>query len=325
MDLRETVVRNRPAWERLEALMAQARSRGLSSLLPAELKELGLLHRKISADLATARTFHADSRLVGYLNDLALRSHNMVYRAPRRSVAAILTGLWRSIPAAVQRHRGALAVSAGLFLCGVILGAVGAVLDESIANMVLGSKFVEGIRSGDYLHPNLFGLMPRSVSSAGYITNNVSVALNTFAFGVTGVITAWLLFLNGNILGIVLVLCGQYGILGRFLAFVIPHGIIEISAILLAGAGGLTTFDGWLHPGDRTRSQGLRAGAREGLMITAGAIPALVVAAFVEGFVSPSPSIPPALRIGLGVALGLLMWAWLLGVRSGPVREDPAA
>lgn len=325
MDLRETVVRNRPAWERLEALMAQARSRGLSSLEPANLKELGLLHRKVSADLATARTFHGESRLVGYLNDLALRSHNMVYRAPRRGARAILTGLWRSIPAAVQRHRGALAVSTGLFLCGVILGAVGAVLDESIANMVLGSKFVEGIRSGDYLHPNMFGLMPRSVSSAGYVTNNISVALNTFAFGVTGVIPAWLLFLNGNILGIVFVLCGQYGILGRFLAFVIPHGIIEISAILLAGAGGLTTFDGWLHPGDQTRSRGLRNGAREGLMITAGAIPALLVASLVEGFISPSPNIPPAVRIGLGIALGLFMWAWLLGVRPGPVKEDPAA
>jgi uncharacterized membrane protein SpoIIM required for sporulation len=207
----------------------------------------------------------------------------------------------------------------------MILGAVGAVLDESVANMLLGSKFVEGIRSGDYLHPNMFGLMPKSVSSAGYVTNNISVALNTFAFGITGVIPAWLLFLNGNILGMVFVLCGQYGILGRFLAFVIPHGIIEISAILLAGAGGLTTFDGWLHPGDCSRSRGLRNGAREGLMITAGAIPALLVAAFVEGFVSPSPTIPAAVRIGLGIALGLLMWAWLLGVRPGPIREDPAA
>ena len=325
MDLRETVGKNRPSWERLETLMAQARSRGLSSLAPVELKELGLLHRKVSADLATARTFHGESRLVGYLNDLVLRSHNMVYRAPRRSIVSIVSGLWRSIPAAVQRHRGALAISAGLFLCGVILGAVGTMLDESVANMVLGSRFVEGIRSGDYLHPNLFGLMPRSVSSAGYVTNNISVALNTFAFGITGVIPAWLLFLNGNILGIVFVLCGQYGILGRFLAFVIPHGIIEISAILLAGAGGLTTFDGWLHPGDHSRLRGLRHGAREGLMITAGAIPALLVAAVVEGFISPSPHIPPALRIGLGLALGLLLWAWLLGARPQQAIEDPAA
>ncbi len=324
MDLRETVGKNRPSWERLEMLMAQARSRGLSTLAPAELKELGMLHRKVSADLATARTFHGESRLVGYLNDLALRSHNMVYRAPGNSIKSVLSGLWRSIPAAVQRHHGALAVSTGLFLCGMILGAVGTVLDESVANMVLGSRFVEGIRSGEYLHPNLFGLMPRSVISAGYVTNNISVALNTFAFGITGVIPAWLLFFNGNNLGIVIVLCGQYGILGRFLAFVIPHGIIEISAILLAGAGGLTTFDGWLHPGDYSRSRGLRHGAREGLMITAGAIPALLVAAVVEGFISPSPSIPPALRIGLGVALGLLLWAWLLGVRPRQAIEDRA-
>ena len=84
MNARRFVEQNRAAWERLEGLLQRTRSPGLSSLTPEELRELGLLHRQVSADLAAARTHHADSRIVGYLNGLALRSHNAVYRAPKR-------------------------------------------------------------------------------------------------------------------------------------------------------------------------------------------------------------------------------------------------
>jgi uncharacterized membrane protein SpoIIM required for sporulation len=321
-DLRILVARNRSGWERLEILLGRIRRGGLRSLTPTELRDLGLLHRKVSSDLAAARSLHADSRLVRYLNDLALRSHNAVYRAPRRGVVRTLADLRTSIPRTVRRHRGALAAASILFLGATLLGAVGVALDESVATLVLDDEFVDSIRRGEYLGRSMFGVMPQSVTSAAYLTNNTTVALNTFAFGVTGIVPVYLMMLNGSILGIVGVMCGRYGIFTRFVGFVTPHGIIEISAILLAGAGAFTTFDGWLHPGDDSRLEGLRRGAREGLTIMGGALPALLVAAFVEGFISPQAAIPVPLRIALGTALGILLWAWLLGVGREPV---PAA
>jgi len=314
MDLRSLVARNRAAWERLESLLRRVRRGDLRSLKPEELRDLGLLHRKVSSDLAAARSLHAESRLVRYLNDLALRSHNAVYRVPRRGVVRTVSGLRTDIPKAVRRHWGALGAAVVLFFGATLLGAAGAVLDESVATLVLDARFVESVRRGDYLETDMFGVVPRSVTSAAYLTNNVSVALNTFAFGVTGVVPAYLMILNGAVLGIVGVLCGRYGIFLRFVGFVSPHGIIEISAILLAGAGAFTTFDGWLHPGDRSRVAGLRHGAREGLLIVGAAIPALLVAALVEGFISPQSVLPVPLRMALGAALGVLLWAWLLTV-----------
>lgn len=311
MDVRAFVATNRDDWERLEAVLGTVARSGLTALSPPELRDLGLLHRRVSADLAAARTLRAGPKVVDYLNDLALRSHNVVYSAPRRGVLRTLGELRRSVPAAVRAHAGALGVSTTIFATGVLLGAFGTALDEGVARSIMGAEFVEKIQEGEYWVVRIFSVVPSSVLTSWLLTNNLSVAIALFAFGITGLVPALVLFNNGLMLGAVLALCTQYGLLPRFLPFLLPHAIIEISAILLAGAGGFTIFDGWLNPGDRTRLKGLGAGAREGLLVAAAAAPALVIAAFVEGSLSPVEAIPGWLRIVLGVSLGLALWSWL--------------
>ena len=295
----------------------------LASLSPRDLRDLGLLHRRVSGDLAAARSLGAGAKVVDYLNDLAVRSHNAVYRPPSRSILRILIDLSRAIPAAVRARAGALGASAGIFATGVMMGACATVLDERIATLVLGTAFVEKIREGEYWVVRIFNVVPTSFLSSKILTNNLSVAIGLFAFGVTGLLPALILLNNGMMLGALLALCGQYGLLGRFTAFVVPHGVIEISAILLAGAGGFTVFDGWLAPGTQTRLEGLRVGAREGLLVAAAAAPALVVAAFVEAGISPVEYLSPALRIALGIALGLVLWGWVAGFLPGQTRRPP--
>jgi uncharacterized membrane protein SpoIIM required for sporulation len=312
VNLVEFVAANRGDWERLETLItALGGSRG-GSLTPSEVREFGLLHRKVSADLARARAENPGSKVVEYLNELALRSHNAIYRTPRQGARRALEGLARGIPAAVRRHMGAFGMSLLLFGSGALLGALATALDESIAEAVLGAGFVENIRNGEYWIHNVFDVVPHAVASTGILTNNISVAITVFALGITGILGPVVLFQNGVMLGAVCTLCAQYGLLGRFVPFVFPHGVIEISAILLAGAGGLVLFDGWLAPGDRTRAQGLRAGAREGLMVASSALPVLLLAGFVEGMISPVEELSGALRIALGLTLGVALWSWLL-------------
>ena len=269
----------------------------------------------MSADLSAARTLSAGPKIVAYLNDLALRSHNLVYRAPRRSLLRTLADLRHAIPAAVQARAGALGVATMIFTSGVLLGAFGTVLDEQVARTILGAEFVERIQEGEYWVVRIFGVLPSSVLTSWILTNNLSVAIALFATGITGLLPAFILLNNGLMLGSVLALVTQYGLLPRFIPFLIPHGIIEISAILLAGAGGLVVFDGWLNPGDRTRLRGLADAARQGLMVAAAAAPALVLAAFVEGTLSPVETMPAWLRAALGVSLGLAYWSWLIGSR----------
>jgi uncharacterized membrane protein SpoIIM required for sporulation len=326
MDARGFVERNRGAWERLETLLGRSGLSGLSSLSPAELQELGTLHRQVAADLAAARTYHAESKIVGYLNQLALRSHNAVYRAPKRKALQVLAEFVDSIPRTVRRRRGALAASALIFFLGGVLGAVGTAIDESVADMLLGTEFTERVRHGSFWIDDVTETWPESALSGVILTNNLWVSLQVFAMGFTGVLSAMMLFFNGVMLGTVVVLCGQYGLLPRFVPFVMGHGVIEISAVLLAGAGGFCIFDGWLHPGDKPRLQGLREGARDGLAVFAAAIPALLVAGPVEGLVSTAEAIPGYLRIGMGILLGVLYWTWLLswdGKR--PLTDDPVS
>jgi len=314
-DARTFVDRNRASWERLEGYLARARAHGLASLRPGELRELGILHRQVAADLAAARTYHARSKVVGYLNQLTLRSHNAVYRAPKRRWTKQLREFVVSIPGTVRRRRGALGASILIFFVGTLLGAVGTAVDESVADMVLGPEFTERVRGGGYWIEDITEALPESALSGFILTNNLWVTLQIFVMGFTGVIAAVLLFNNGVMLGTVLVLCGQYGLLERFVPFGSGHGVIEISAILLAGAGGFAMFDGWLHPGDKPRLTGLRDGARDGLRIVAAAVPALLVSGPVEGLISTAEAIPGFLRIGLGVLLGVLYWLWLLAYR----------
>ncbi len=319
MDLQAFVAANRADWERLETLLTWLRGPGLSSFSPAEVRELGLLYKKVTADLSRARAEHPGSRVVEWLNDIALRAHNAVYRAPRRSAKAILAGLLAAIPLAVRRHAGAVGAAATLFFTGALLGGFGTAVDESVAEGIMGDQFVHSVRDGKYWIESVFDVVPHSVASTGILANNLSVAITAFALGITGVLTPLLLFYNGAMLGAVLVLCWRYHLSARFLPFLMPHGIIEISAILLAGAGGLIVADGWLHPGDASRGQGLRDGAREGLLVAGAAVPALLVAGPVEGLISPMEEIPALLRVAFGVALGLALWGWLT-LYSRPAR-----
>lgn len=315
---------HRAAWDRLEELVRRSTRVGIGALSPDELRELGLLHRQISADLAAVRTFHGGARLERYLNDLALRSHNAVYRAPRRRPREVWEALAYGIPRAVRSAYGALAGALLFFWSGAVLGAIGAALDEGTASLVLGPEFIDQIRDGTYLAEDFF--MSSGLLAAFFATNNTSVALYTYITGITGVLPAYILFQNGLLLGTVFTLCARYGLSERFLSFVFGHGVIELSAIFLAGAAAFVTFDGWLHPGRHRRAEGLRRGALVGLKVFGAAVPALAVAALVEGFVSPNASIPGAVRVGLGLVLGIALWAWILLAGRGrgetPRPED---
>src|ERR1044071_2642896 len=208
LDVRAFVTSSRSGWERLEELLRAAARNGLAALTPRDLRDLGLLHRRVSGDLAAARSLGAGAKVVDYLNDLAVRSHNAVYRPPSRSILRILIDLSRAIPAAVRARAGALGASAGIFATGVMMGACATVLDERIATLVLGTEFVEKIREGEYWVVRIFNVVPTSFLSSKILTNNLSVAIGLFAFGVTGLLPALILLNNGMMLGALLALCG---------------------------------------------------------------------------------------------------------------------
>jgi uncharacterized membrane protein SpoIIM required for sporulation len=140
----------------------------------------------------------------------------------------------------------------------------------------------------------------------------VRVAFLSFAFGITaGLGTIWVVLVNALMLG---ALSGAYqaaGKAGIFWSLVLPHGFLELVAICIAAGSGLRV--GWaiVDPGDRSRIQALGEEARAAVLVVVGVVPAFIVAAFIEGYLTGTPLLPAAVEIGIGaiVAAG---YVWLL-------------
>ncbi|TLM76282.1 MAG: stage II sporulation protein M [Actinobacteria bacterium] len=140
----------------------------------------------------------------------------------------------------------------------------------------------------------------------------MQVALVAFAGGMTaGILTGWSMLQNGLLLG---ALAGAAAKSGQALAFwslIVPHGSLELPAIVLAGGSGLMLARAILFPGDLPRAASLRRAAGEAVRIVLGALPLFLLAGLVEGFFTPSAT-DPVLKLGVGTALAAAFVAYVL-------------
>ena len=145
------------------------------------------------------------------------------------------------------------------------------------------------------------------------ITNNVKVAAIAFAGGITGgLVTGWIILTNGLMVGGLGAMYAKAGFGPDFWATIAPHGVIELTAIQIAGGAGLVLAGGFLRPGRARRSDALVFAARRAGTLVMGVAMLLCVAGTIEGFVSPQRlSIPTRDTIGAITAVALL--AYLLG------------
>jgi uncharacterized membrane protein SpoIIM required for sporulation len=128
------------------------------------------------------------------------------------------------------------------------------------------------------------------------MTNNITVSFMAFALGITfGVGTVYVLLFNGLLLGTLAALCYTHDLSIPFWSFVLPHGVIELTAILIAGAAGLLLAAALLAPGDLPRRQALVQTAKQSVHLVLGCVPLLIAAGLIEGFFSPA-SLSPALK-----------------------------
>lgn len=151
------------------------------------------------------------------------------------------------------------------------------------------------------------------VSASAIMTNNIGVTFLAFALGITGGIgTAIVLIVNGALLGGMFVALQKYDMSFRLFEFVIAHGVLELSVIAVAGGTGLYLGEAILRPGSLTRRRAIQNRGRVIVdLIILNAV-CLVVAGAVEGFVSPYPHYTLALKVFIGVSLGVLYWGYLL-------------
>ncbi len=145
-----------------------------------------------------------------------------------------------------------------------------------------------------------------------YIRNNVGVAFQCFASGLTaGVGSIFFLVYNGAMGGAVAGYLTERGLGDTFYSFVVTHGSFELTAIVLSGAAGLKLGHSLLAPGRRTRGQSLVRAARECVVVIYGVAAMLVVAAALEAFWSSSAWVPHSVKYGVAAVCWLAVFGYL--------------
>jgi uncharacterized membrane protein SpoIIM required for sporulation len=148
-------------------------------------------------------------------------------------------------------------------------------------------------------------------ASAGILTNNLTVGFTTFALGITGGVgTVWLLALNGLLMGVIAAACHQAGMSLSLWSFVATHGVLELPSIFIAGGAGLLIARGLLFPGLLSRRESLRLAGTQAARLLLGTVPLLIVAGFLEGYVSPS-ELPAAAKFAFAATLGTIFALYL--------------
>ncbi|MGE5207369.1 MAG: stage II sporulation protein M [Chlamydiota bacterium] len=301
--------KRQPHWRRLEALVEQSGRGGVGRLSRYELQELGLLYRQIAADLSTVREDPASRQISAYLNQLLGRAHNLIYMG-RKTNAAGIVQFFRSTYPRLFRENLVYPLTAFLiFLAAAIAGMALCFSDPGFERYFLGARMIDTIEQHRMWTESVVSLKP--LASSFILTNNISVALATFAMGIlAGLGTVYMLFFNGLLIGVIGTACWQAGMSRQLWSFVAPHGVLELPAIFIAGGAGLLLARGLLFPGTLPRRDSLVEAGGRAVRLVLGVIPMLIVAGFIEGYLSPS-HFPVPLKFALGAALGTALLLYL--------------
>ncbi len=312
MDIDQFLSRNTPTWYRLHQLTRRAGA-GVGRLSGGELKELIALYQRTSGHLSYAQTNFNDPTLNARLSQELAASGAIIYGSRPRTLRAAGEFFTRTFPAALWRIRAFVAVSAVLTLGPAI--AIGGWLANSPS--AVDASAPAAVRQA-YVNQDFaayYSSQPAATFATEVYTNNIKVAGLAFAGGILlGIPTALLLITNGATLGQAAGVFAAAGQSAKFYGLILPHGLLELTSVIIAGAAGLRL--GWavIDPGDRPRAIAIAEEGRRSVVLVLGVILTLAVAGIIEGFVTGS-TLPTAVRVGIGVAVevAFLLYAVLLG------------
>ena len=271
---------------------------------------------EVTDDLSYSRTFYPNRSVRVYLNGLAQKIFHSIYKN-KKSEKSRLKLFWTDeLPKLIHESRTAFNLSFIIFLVSFLIGWLSSSMDIDFSRTILGDSYVdmtiENIASGDpmkvYKDSERFGM------SMGITINNLWVAFLTFILGVIYAIgTIGILISNGVMVGSFQHFFYEKGVFLESFLTIWIHGTLEISAIIIAGAAGITMGKGLIFPGTLSRLKSFQMSAKRGLKIMIGITPIFILAGFIEGFLTRMTDTPDAIRalfifICLGWVLFYFVW-----------------
>ena len=315
MDIDQYIATNSPVWDRLARLTVRAQ-RGAGRLDAAELEELVQLYQRVATHLSYVRTHYRDPALTAKLSGLVARSGAVVYGSRPRTLRAVGRFFAVTFPAALWHIRWFVVVATLVSL----LPAVGFGVWLANSPAAVQATAPPAVREAYVNHDfeDYYSSAPASEFASSVFANNVQVAFVAFALGILLCVgTVFVLITNGANLGVALGLFAAVGQQPKFWGLILPHGMLELTSVFIAGAAGLRL--GWtvIDPGDRPRLTALAEEGRRAVVIVIGLILTFAVAGSIEGFVTGRPW-PTLLRVGIGALAegAFLVYAWTLGRRA---------
>jgi uncharacterized membrane protein SpoIIM required for sporulation len=316
MDIDVFAATHRSQWTRLAELSGRRRLTG------SEADELVRLYRAGATQLSVLRSTAPDPVLVSQLSVTLVNARARVASPHDLTWRLALQYFTRTIPAALYRIRWwSVAVTAAclavMVVAGVWTGTHPDVLD-AIMPPGMQQHYAEEAFAAYYSE------YPNASFAAQVWTNNAFIAALCVATGITGLFPAQILFTNSLNVGLVGAVMHNHDADWVFYSLILPHGLLELTCVFVAGAAGMRLFWSWLVPGHRTRGQSLAQEGRTTIVIVLALVLGLGVSGLLEGFVTPS-TLNPWLKIGLGALACAGFWVitFGLGRRSVQLGADP--
>ena len=305
------VSQHSPEWERLEELVQKASKRG-SRVEGEELDELLARYQRTSSHLSHVRSTYGDPQISARLTRTVAGARAVIYGAQPRAGGALKGFFLHTFPAAVWNARKAIFISAiALILPGIVAGiwiANSPSTIDALTTPALREAYIENDFEAYY------SSAPAAEFSTQVLINNIQVSILAFVSGIAfSIPTLAVLAFNGANIGQAAGLFHDAGEAGRFWGLILPHGLLEITAIIVAGGAGIKMGWALVSPGDRTRSDALVEEAQRAASIIIGLVIVFVIAGLIEGFVTPSP-LDTWARISIGAAAFFAFWSYVLAL-----------
>ncbi len=310
MDLDAYTTARTPTWQRLDEL---ARRRTLTG---AEADELVALYQATATDLSAVRSAAPDPETVARLSQVLARGRSRLAGAHAASLADVGAFVGTRLPAAMYRIRWwTTAVTLAFVALAVATGVLVATSPDALALMGTPAEQQEYV---DHAFAEYYA--PGAGFAAMVWTNNAWIAAVCVGTGITGVLPAYMLFTNAVNVGAAGGLMAAHGRLDVFLQLIAPHGLLELTAIFVAGAAGLRLFWTWVDPGPRPRGRALAQEGRALFTVAIGLVGVLAVSGLVEGFVTGS-GLPWPVKVAVGVVVLAGFWTYVLVLGGRAARS----
>lgn len=294
VDVDAFVLTHRGTWGRLDRLVKRRRS-----LTGAEVDELVELYQRVSTHLSMLRSASSDSVLIGRLSSLIARARSVVTGA-HAPLSRTFVRFWTvSFPVVAYRGWRWWAGTAAAFLAVVVIIAMWVAGNPEVQSALGTPSDIDELVNHDVA--SYYSEHPAAAFALQIWINNSWVSAQCIAMSVLlGLPIPIILFNNAANLGLIAGLMFQAGKGGILLGLLAPHGLLELTAVFLAGATGMRL--GWsvISPGDRPRAQVLAEQGRGVVSVAVGLAGVLLVSGLIEALVTPSP-LPTFIRVGIGV------------------------